>query len=393
MFSKQSSNSKYVLFLPKWYPSRLDPQLGVFIQKHAAAVATFKNVVVLYVTGDPGLKINNEVTVTINEGLIEYQAFYRKSTGSFSRFLNFCRYLTLMRKLTGEIYNTLGTPEIIHSHVLLRPALMARHFARKFNIPFVHTEHWTGFIHDAYKRKSSFYRYLCRSVIASSRALTVVSDKLLEAMKSSNVICRNTVVLPNVIEVITSANVEIRPNDNIRILTVADLVEKNKNITAAMQEIARVRENYPGIEYHIIGGGEDENKLKTLARELDPQSAWIFFYGRQDNEFVLNFLQNIDFLVTNSNIETFSVITAEAIASGRPVIATRSGGPEYFVNESNGLLIQPGDGKGLEQALVTMIHSYKDYDPEKISSDILKKFGREAVGRQIIGIYESVLTQ
>lgn len=52
---------------------------------------------------------------------------------------------------------------------------------------------------------------------------------------------------------------------------------------------------------------------------------------------VAGFFCECDFFVLNSNFETFSVVTAEALAYGKPVIATRCGGPEEFVNKIMGI--------------------------------------------------------
>ena len=51
---------------------------------------------------------------------------------------------------------------------------------------------------------------------------------------------------------------------------------------------------------------------------------------------------------------------AEAIASGLPIIATRCGGPEDIVNETNGILIDIDDIEGLSTAITYMFENYKN---------------------------------
>ncbi len=161
-------------------------------------------------------------------------------------------------------------------------------------------------------------------------------------MKEKGVTNNNTYIVPNIIENCLSGIPQVRSDQKVRILTVADLVEKNKNVSGTLKALVSLRNNHPEIEFHIIGSGIDERLLANIAHKLDPMSEWIIFHGRRDNDYVLAFLQSIDFLVTNSNVETFSVITAEAIAAGKPVIATRCGGPDIFVKEKTASWLIPG---------------------------------------------------
>ncbi|MCX6272055.1 MAG: glycosyltransferase, partial [Bacteroidetes bacterium] len=166
---------------------------------------------------------------------------------------------------------------------------------------------------------------------------------------------------------------------------------RNKNIIAGIEAIGQLRKKYEKVEYHIIGGGEDEALIRQKAGELDPGGEWIFFYGRRENTFVLDFMRTIDFILTNSRIETFSVATAEALAMGKPVVATRSGGPEFFVNEHNGILINPGDQKELSAALEKMTLTFNTYDPKAISAEVLEKYGGKSVGLEFYNLYKEIL--
>jgi glycosyltransferase involved in cell wall biosynthesis len=384
---------KYILYLPQWYPSRKDPQLGIFIRKHASSASLHMKVVVLYATGIDKLHNEYECSLSSKGNLTELIVYFRNSSGVFRKFVNFSRYIKAFKKGMTMIINENSEPCLLHSNALLRAALLAAYYSRKYHIPYVHTEHWTGFIHGAYERKSLLYKFLCRNLVRKARALLAVSANLLDKMKEKGVTNNNTYIVPNIIENCLSGIPQVRSDQKVRILTVADLVEKNKNVSGTLKALVSLRNNHPEIEFHIIGSGIDERLLANIAHKLDPMSEWIIFHGRRDNDYVLAFLQSIDFLVTNSNVETFSVITAEAIAAGKPVIATRCGGPEYFVNEKNGILVDPGDQQQLLDALERMTQSYMNYDPAVISAEIISRFGKETVGRQLFNIYQSIINK
>jgi len=101
----------------------------------------------------------------------------------------------------------------------------------------------------------------------------------------------------------------------------------------------------------------------------------------------LDFMQKIDFFVLNSNLETFSVVTAEALANGKPVVATRCGGPETFVNDKTGILVEPKNQKQLEDAILYMIKHYKDYNPQYLSDSIKKDYNSKIIGKKFFDIY------
>ena len=102
--------------------------------------------------------------------------------------------------------------------------------------------------------------------------------------------------------------------------------DKNKNISGTIRAVSNIVNTRNDFEFHIIGGGPDEEALKTLASELTLLNTKIFFHGRKANDYVLDFINEVDFIVINSNVETFSVAAAEALASGKPVISTMCGG-------------------------------------------------------------------
>ena len=97
--------------------------------------------------------------------------------------------------------------------------------------------------------------------------------------------------------------------------------------------------------------------------------------------------------VLPSKYETFGVVYLEAMACGLPVIATRCGGPESFVDETNGILIPVDDEPALVSAFKYMLENADKYDQERIACATVERFSPNAVVRMIIKEYEKVLCQ
>ena len=113
----------------------------------------------------------------------------------------------------------------------------------------------------------------------------------------------------------------------------------------------------------------------------------------QTNDYVYEFLKRTDFLVVNSNVETFSVVSAEALANGKPVIATISGGPEEFISEESGILIRKGNQQELEMAILYMLDFHQTYNAERLKAIVKEKFNAEKVAKQFYEIYQLAATE
>ncbi|MBL0046214.1 MAG: glycosyltransferase [Flavobacteriales bacterium] len=96
-------------------------------------------------------------------------------------------------------------------------------------------------------------------------------------------------------------------------------------------------------------------------------------------------------MIINSSVETFSVVTGEALALGKPVIATRCGGPVAFISEVNGVLIEPRDEAALTAAMVDRLNGVVSYDPAVIRASVSENFSVEAVGGRFLEIYRDAL--
>ena len=384
-----------ILFLTKWYPTRYDPQMGVFIRKHASAAAAFCEVAILHVYSDDRiLKKKLELIHDDQYNLTSVVVYFRKFNSSFSyanKTINFFRYLRASFTGLRFIRKNFGDHDITHAYILLRPALTA-YFIQLFRKkPFVVSEQWSGFATGKYEKKNLFEKLLTRSVVRKAKAITVVSE-FLKSHMLRNGLKGNYYVIPNIVE-FPDLQIHSNPDPKIKILVVADLVDEIKNVSGILRAVAEIIPANQNLEVHILGEGADRKKLESLASEMNLLNQFVFFHGLKSNEEVYESLLNSNFLVMNSNFETFSLICAEAISCGKPVVATRCGGPQEFITEETGILIEPGNHHQLVDALQQMVFRYQNYPPEKLKHFALNHFSSEIVANFFYTIYQSIILE
>ena len=130
---------------------------------------------------------------------------------------------------------------------------------------------------------------------------------------------------------------------------------------------------FPNVQFKIAGEGPLLGELKDLSKKLGI-SHNISFIGlfRGDQERA-KFYCDLDVFVLSSLGESFSYVCAEAMAAGRPVVATRVGGiPEVVTEGVSGLLVEPEDPKALAQEVCKLL----------LDNDLRRSMGDE--GRNII---------
>jgi glycosyltransferase involved in cell wall biosynthesis len=114
------------------------------------------------------------------------------------------------------------------------------------------------------------------------------------------------------------------------------------------------------------------------------------FRGALDPSLLQNEIAACDVFVIPSRSETFGIVAAEALSVGRPVVATRCGGPEDIVTKETGLLVANDDVEGLSAGIAEVCRNLTRYDAERLSEYAQAKFGFDAVVSQLTAIYERI---
>jgi glycosyltransferase involved in cell wall biosynthesis len=110
-----------------------------------------------------------------------------------------------------------------------------------------------------------------------------------------------------------------------------------------------IRRRHPAVTFLLIGDGPDRKELEDHTRALGIERSVRFLGSRPD---IPELLALLDVAVLPSLEEGFPNAVLEAMAAGRPVVATRVGGvPEAVVHDQTGLLVPPRDPSALADAV------------------------------------------
>jgi glycosyltransferase involved in cell wall biosynthesis len=161
------------------------------------------------------------------------------------------------------------------------------------------------------------------------------------------------------------------------LLEAADLLKKRVN---------------GGFRLRLAGKGSLSSELELKSERLG-LSEEVIFLGRISREEMQNEMRGANCFVLPSRYEAFGAVLIEAMASGLPVIATRSGGPDSIVTSENGLLIDTNDAIQMASAMEQMITNYISYSASNIRSFAIAHYGQTAVMKKYDELFQKILNQ
>jgi glycosyltransferase involved in cell wall biosynthesis len=385
---------KKILFVPSWFPNEDDPISGIFIQEQAVALSRDFDVAVLI----PGLAawrnlINpsaRDKSVTERQaGLTVHRAFARPLIPHGPESVDYQTFVRAARSGFKKLRRDWGTPNVIHAHVVLPAGWSALQLAREYGIPIVLTEHSSPF---SMHLGTKLSRRLARDTIQNVTRVIAISPALAKQLRDFQPDLRIDVIGEAVrTDFFVPADGPGALRRAAKRFFVAARLAEQKGLAHLIEAIhLLVQKGLDSFEVVIGGDGPDRAKLEYLADTLGVMSRCRFL-GALDRAQVKDNMQSCDVFVLPSLHETFGVVVGEAMACGKPVIATRCGGPEFIVNEDTGVLVDVANPGALADAMAEFILDRISFDPPTVRNSVVRRFGLEAFVRNVSAVYEQVM--
>src|SRR5215472_5661249 len=294
-------------------------------------------------------------------------------------------------------------PQIVHTHTA-KAGFLGRLAARLARVPIVvHTYH--GHVLHGYY--SSAKTHLLRRI---ERALARITDRIIAVsaqVKADLVGYRvagdgKITVIPLGLELepfLASAQHrdalrrELGLENGARLIGIVGRVFPIKNHRLFLEAAARVAGEEPDARFIVVGNGIPRTEMEEYARRLGVADRVIFTGWRHDLPRVY---PDLDVLVVSSKNEGTPVSAIEAMASGRPVVATRVGGLPDLIEEGNtGCLVPSEDASALAAAIVRVLR-----DPEAARRmgeaarrRVSEQFRSERLLADLEGLYTKLLEE
>ncbi|MEE1393888.1 MAG: glycosyltransferase [Negativibacillus sp.] len=302
-----------------------------------------------------------------------------------------------LQKLYARAVKEFGKPDVLHAHFTDYGYLAAK-LKETEQVPLVLTEHSSLVNQD---KLPSDIEQAAKLAFARADKLIAVSPALAEKMREHS--HRSVLWIPDMVDTelfsYTDEHEQMRSlweeteleGGEFSFLSCGNL-RKVKRMDVLIQAFARAFRDCPKVHLTICGQGEEEGNLRKLIYDLKMENR-IELAGIRPREEIAQRLQQADCFVLASVSETFGVSYLEALSCGVPVIATRCGGPECFVNDHNGLMVEPDDVEGLASAMLTMYCNGGSYNRAAIAQEVRNHYSSQAVAARLMEQYEQLTHQ
>ncbi len=242
-------------------------------------------------------------------------------------------------------------PHVLHCHGAYPAGFVGAAFRRWTGTPLVIRPHGSDILPGEWIARDPRLAKRMRRALLLADAVVAQGDSMAERLRSLG-------VPPGRLRIIYNG-VRLPPwphplPEEPSVLAMGSLTAK-KGFDVLLQAFALVGRRIPAARLTIAGEGPEGARLRRLAESLGIAHA-VTFAGIVTGEAKTALVSGARAFVSSSRREPFANAILEAMAAGRPVVATRVGGNAEMVEEQvSGLLAEPEDPAGLAEAMVRVL--------------------------------------
>ncbi len=300
-------------------------------------------------------------------------------------------HISLSFVLAGQVRRLLEREgfDLVHLHEPFMPFLPFQ-FLRFYRGPMVATFHAAR---EGGSRLYAYARHLIRPYMDRLQGRIVVSRPALRLV--GRYFPGRYRIIPNGVDV-TRFGPEVAPlphltDGKLNVLFLGRL-ERRKGLPYLLQAFALLKKEWPQLRLVIVGG--DGGMLAPCQRFVERTGLEdVVFAGYVPDPQVPRYYRSAHiFCAPNTGAESQGIVLLEAMASGLPVVASNiEGFAEVLEDGRQGLLVPPGDGYALAEALHRLLS-----DParrEAMGQEGLKTASRYAwhrIAQEVLAYYQGV---
>ena len=386
-----------VLVLARNYPNSAFPTLGLWTERFvAASTAVAEPTVVAPIPYAPPFvpwasmrRFRSVERTRIDHGIAVYHPRVPAGPGQLLHALDADLAYGTLRKHILSLHRA-APFDLIHSHFIYPEGVIASRIGAEVGIPVVSSEHamWRPWL----DRHPAVRRQVERALPRIAR-VTAVSEALRSSIRALFGDAVAVDVIPNVVDDRLFVPPQPGEDRDLQHLLFVGLIRRVKGLDLLVRALGHLLPEFPGLRLSVAGGSfyrayqRDAAEVRSLVTALGLQDR-VSFLGEVAPEGVAALMRRSALLVVPSRRETFSLVTAEAMASGTAVVATRCGGPEEIITAETGELADVEDAESLAIAIRTALG--RSFDRQRLRRHVVERFGMAAAAQRLGALYDRV---
>lgn len=339
-----------VLFLTPWYPSEKDAMSGLFVQKHVEAVRA------------QGV----DVRVIFSQG--------------------WCDLWHQWKALRREGW----MPDVVQLNVIQKQGLLALWLKKKYGIPYVIVEHWSGYLPEngMFMAMSWLQRKVYQYVARKAEMILTVSDRQAEAMRACGIENERWGRIDNVVdEEFFNRPPTLSRREGVKtFLHVSCFDERAKNVKGLLRAAKMLSEKRKDWKLVLVGTGVDYEEVREYAGSLEIPDGLLEWTGELTPREVAERMHEADAFVLSSRYETYGVVLAEALAAGLPILST----PVGIAPEVADILVPQEIAQNKAGKFAEFLEAIC-FEPLEVRHHKAGRFASETIGKRLIEVYDSCM--
>ncbi len=335
----------HILIISSWYPNKNHPFLGNFVERQAALLSRRYQVTVINTECyDDSTAI--EVSDRQNDAFREIRVSHPRGKSLLDR-------RKMQEKAMDVGLEKIKNVSLIIGHVILPKGLQFVQAKKRFNCPLIHVEHGSYFRPCMREKRSWVQKLILRKTRRHIDTIVAVSAFLRKDMRDD--FPRHSILtIGNHINADLYSYVPKEQTGVVKFLHVSTMDEKTKNPDGMLCAFKALKEHSQNFELTIICD-EDVEHWKHLTKHFG-MDQHVKFVGPLEWAELVPYYQQADAFVLFSEYESFSIVLAEAWATGTPTITTPVG-IAHTMPEEIGTHVEIGNRKGLSETLLDFIET------------------------------------
>jgi glycosyltransferase involved in cell wall biosynthesis len=394
-----------VFIIPSWCPTKDDPISGIFFVEQAEEMARMRPDWIIAFCGfdlsssrfpwrlsrfpkffkdcliNPRIKLHQT-----KSGIQRYDVWspYLPRFGKIRKWQGNTDSLEKqIRPALVDFIKRFGKPDLIHARSVYPGGIAATKLGKEFGIPVGITEHLGPFPGKQLSLPNGSPIPLISQAYTDAKSHSADGTKLASQLISMR-LASEVEVIPNFLpETYGSEIFDNHLSDSLFTFLSIGGPSYAKGTDILLMAFSLLNRN---ARLKIAGNSPEAAEFKKMAIELgiDNKIQWM---GRVSRPDILKLLKQSSCFVLPSRGENFGVVYIEALAHGKPLIATRCGGPEDIVNSLNGLLVPMDDPVALASAMEDIYINIANYKHQDLRDDFLDRFSSKVIVNKIENWY------